>query len=79
MSAFPPPWRPEKIPGGYAVRDAEGKVVAHIYGQEAPVAASGALTLEEAKEMATLIAKLPSFLPNPKTARRSSPKRTPLA
>jgi hypothetical protein len=56
---FPAPWSSEKIPGGYAVRDAERKVVAHIYGQDAPINVSKALTLDEAREMATYIAKLP--------------------
>ena len=27
---FPPPWRADKIPGGYVVRDANG----HIYSRE---------------------------------------------
>ena len=59
--AFPSPWRPERIPGGYAIRDAQGKVLAHVYGQEAP-AIPTALTLEEAKEMAVHVAKLPDLL-----------------
>ena len=27
---FPPPWRAEKTPGGYVVRDASGQASAHI-------------------------------------------------
>ena len=61
MPAFPSPWRPERIPGGYAIRDAQGKVVAHVYGQEAP-AIPTALTLEEAREMAVHVAELPDLL-----------------
>ena len=28
---FPPPWRADKIPGGYVVRDANGQALAYIY------------------------------------------------
>jgi hypothetical protein len=28
---FPAPWRADKIPGGYVVRDANGQALAYIY------------------------------------------------
>lgn len=62
---FPAPWRPEQIPGGYAIRDAAGKVVAHIYGRPEPWKANGVpapLTMDEAREMAIRIAKLPEAM-----------------
>ena len=31
---FPPPWRADKIPGGYVVRDANGQAIAYIYSRE---------------------------------------------
>jgi hypothetical protein len=27
---FPPPWRAEKIPGGYVVRDTNGQALAYV-------------------------------------------------
>jgi hypothetical protein len=30
---IPPPWRAEKMPGGYVVRDASGQALAHIYAR----------------------------------------------
>ena len=53
------PWRLEKVPGGYAVRDAKGMLIAHVYGQEFP--GSIGMTLEQAKEIASQIAKLPEL------------------
>ena len=31
---FPPPWRADKIPGGYVVRDANGQALAYLYSPE---------------------------------------------
>jgi hypothetical protein len=31
---FPPPWRAEKMPAGYVVRDANGQAIAYLYGRE---------------------------------------------
>jgi hypothetical protein len=59
---FPSPWRAEKVPGGYAVRDAEGKIVAHVFGQSRPIRGGPAiLSLDDAKEMAGAIAELPEL------------------
>ena len=31
---FPPPWRADKIPSGYVVRDDNGQTIAYIYSRE---------------------------------------------
>lgn len=63
MPRFLTPWRVEKIPGGYTVRDATDRVLARIYGQcEPKEGCVAALTLEEAEEMALTIAMLPQTL-----------------
>jgi hypothetical protein len=31
---FPPPWRVDKIPGGYIVRDNNGQALACVYSRE---------------------------------------------
>ena len=31
---FLPPWRADRIPGGYVVRDANGQAIAYIYSRE---------------------------------------------
>jgi hypothetical protein len=51
-------WRVERVPGGYAIRDPGGRIVAHVYGQaESSEGFAGQLTMDEAKEMALNIAK----------------------
>ena len=65
---FPPPWRAEMIPGGFAVRDAAGRLVAHVYGNAHRIeGAPRTLSLDEAKEMANLIVKLPELKTAPVT------------
>jgi hypothetical protein len=31
---FPAPWRADKIPGGYVVRDANGQALVYVYSRE---------------------------------------------
>jgi hypothetical protein len=31
---FPPPWRADTMPGGYVVRDANGRAIAYLYSRE---------------------------------------------
>jgi len=60
---FPPPWRSEKMPGGYVVRDANGQALAHIYAR-ANIGrghAGKTLTQDEARRVASNIARLPGF------------------
>jgi hypothetical protein len=55
---FPPPWRADRIPGGYVVRDANGQAIAYIYSRENEAEARQAkvLTADEARRIAINIA-----------------------
>lgn len=46
---FPTPWREEKIPGGYVVRDANGQALVHVYGRstESEAIQAKVLTMDE--------------------------------
>jgi K+/H+ antiporter YhaU regulatory subunit KhtT len=64
MRRFPPPWTVEKIPGGLKVIDADGQSLAYVYSRENQNEARMAkvLTEDEARRIASNIAKLPSLL-----------------
>lgn len=74
---FPPPWRIERLPGGFKVVDAHGQSLAYFYARDNDndAGAAGVLTLDEVRRMASNFAKLPEAarqglrLPRP---RRSS-------
>jgi hypothetical protein len=57
---LPAPWRSEKMPGGYIVRDANGQALAYVYcrANEAEAMLAKVLTEDEARRIATNIAKL---------------------
>jgi hypothetical protein len=57
---FPPPWRSE-IPGGYVVKDSTGQPIAYVYARETKAQADTAkvLTMDEARRIASNVAKLP--------------------
>jgi K+/H+ antiporter YhaU regulatory subunit KhtT len=61
---FPPPWRADKIPGGDVVRDANGQAIAYLYCREVDAEARQAkvLTSDEARRIASAIARLPELL-----------------
>jgi hypothetical protein len=61
---FPAPWAVETIPGGLKVCDANGRSLAYVYGHADSHAAgiANALTLDEARRIASNIAKLPELV-----------------
>jgi len=61
---FPPPWTVETIPGGFKVIDGNGQSLAYVYGHADPRDAgiANSLTLDEARRIASNVAKLPSLL-----------------
>ena len=63
--SFKPPWTAEQIPGGYVVKDATGQSLAYVYAREKKAEADTAkvLTMDEARRIASNIAKLPTLLP----------------
>ena len=60
----PAPWRIEALDGGFKIVDSSGQSLAYVYGHADPRDAriAKALTLDEARRIASNIAKLPALL-----------------
>ena len=63
MRRFPPPWTIEELEAGFKIVDGNGQTLAYVYGhadaREAETAKG--LTLDEARRIASNIAKLPDL------------------
>jgi hypothetical protein len=60
---FPAPWRAEKVPGGYLVRDVTGQALVYLYDRETEADARQAkLTNDEAPRIAINVARLRELL-----------------
>ena len=64
MRRFPPPWTVESLDGGFKIVDANGQTLAYVYGLDNAhnAAIAKALTRDEARRIASNIAKLPDLL-----------------
>jgi hypothetical protein len=71
---FPPPWRPDKIPGGYVVRDANGQALrSSTAANEDEARQANVLTTDEARRVA-VNARLPELLGTGETALSPRPR-----
>ena len=61
---FPAPWTVEAIEGGFKIVDFNGQTLAYVYGHadSGDAGITKALTLDEARRIASNIAKLPQLL-----------------
>ena len=62
LRRFPPPWTVEQIPGGYKVKDANGQSLAYVRETRADAEIAKVLTMDEARRIASNIAKLRTLL-----------------
>jgi hypothetical protein len=64
MRRFPAPWTVEAIDAALKVIDANGQALAYVYGYAdmRDTGVANALSLDEARRIATNIAKLPKLL-----------------
>jgi hypothetical protein len=64
MRRFPSPWTIEPLDAGYKVVDASGQTLAYVYGIDdlRDTRIANSLTRDEARRIASNIAKLPTLL-----------------
>ena len=76
---FPKPWTVEPMPSGYRVIDANGVVLAHVYGQpDGAIAASDTrLTNDEARRISKLISRLPELVEVERDRNKARSRRKP--
>jgi hypothetical protein len=62
MRRFPPPWTVKTLDGGFKIVDSNGQSLAYVYGHADPrdAGTAKALTLDEARRIASNIAKQPT-------------------
>ena len=77
---FPKPWTVEPVPSGYRVIDANGIVLAHVYGQpnDAIAASDTRLTNDEARRISKLISRLPELVEVERDRNKARSRRKPL-
>ena len=64
MRRFPAPWTVEALDGGFKIVDSNGQSLAYVYGHadQRDAGIAKALTLDEARRIASNIAKLPDLV-----------------
>ena len=70
MRRLPARWKVEPLDGGFKVVDSNGQSLAYVYGRKTKADAdiANVLTVDEARRIASNIAKLPNYLAaNPDT------------
>jgi K+/H+ antiporter YhaU regulatory subunit KhtT len=67
MRRFTPPWTVQALDGGFKIVDSNGQSLAYVYGHadERDAAIAKSLTLDEARRIASNIAKLPDLQVRP--------------
>jgi hypothetical protein len=76
---FPKPWTVEPIANGYRVIDANGIILAHVYGQpDGGIAVSDIrLTNDEARRISKLISRLPELVELERDRNKARSRRKP--
>ena len=63
---YPPPWRPERMAGGYQVIASNGMVLVYIYAEDNWATTNNfKMSWAEARALAVAVAKLPDSLAKP--------------
>src|SRR5262245_31877149 len=77
---FPKPWTVQSMPSGYRVIDANGLVLAHVYGQpDGAIAVSDSrLTNNKARRISKLISRLSELVELEKYWNNARSRRKPL-